>query len=242
MGTQASEERDEATPAVGYPVPEFVDWIAAAVIAVSGMALTVGGSALTLVVDRESLEEGIESGQITVLVFERDLTRGEMLEFTLDVVTWSGIGLLVTGVGLVVFAIGYVVARRRAHARAGDRGSAGSYRSYAVLGAVATSVLSFLPLSPVLGGGVAGYLEGYGGTRSVSAGALSGFLAMVPALGILVFVTVGIVSGLSAVQASDLGVVTAATMALVVLFVGAYGAGLGAIGGFGGRRLATGKW
>ena len=48
----------------------------------------------------------------------------------------------------------------------------------AVIGAVASIVLSFVPLSPVLGGAVAGYLQG--GTRSdgLRVGALSGVLGL----------------------------------------------------------------
>lgn len=242
MGTtESSDESNGAPPAIGRPLPEFVDWIAAAVIALAGMALTVGGSALTFVVDRELLEEGIESGQITVIVFQRDLTRAEMLEFSLEVITWTGIGILVTGVGLVLFAIGYVVVRHREHHQSADDAPVGSYRTFAVLGAVATTVLSFIPFSPVLGGGIAGYLEHYETERSVSVGALSGFLAMAPGLVILVFVIVGLFSGLSAVGATGLGIVAAATMLLVLLFVGAYGAGLGALGGFSGGRLARSR-
>lgn len=49
----------------------------------------------------------------------------------------------------------------------------------AVIGAVASIVLSFVPLSPVLGGAVAGYLQG--GTRSdgLRVGAISGVLGLV---------------------------------------------------------------
>jgi len=48
----------------------------------------------------------------------------------------------------------------------------------AVIGAVASMVLSFVPLSPVLGGAVAGYLQG--GTRSdgLRVGAISGLLGL----------------------------------------------------------------
>jgi hypothetical protein len=144
----------------------------------------------------------------------------------------------VTGVGLLLFAVGYVVVRHRAYRRAADGEAAGSYRSYAVLGAVATTVLSFVPFSPVLGSGVAGYLEQSGTGRSVSVGALSGFLAMLPGIVILLFVTAGMYAGLAAVQAASLGVVVVAAMLFVLLFVGAYGAGLGALGGFVGGYLA----
>ena len=236
--TESPNGEEVTTQATDRPLPEYVNWLVAALIALGGMALTVGGSVLTFVVDRTLLEEGIESGQITVVIVERDLTRTEMLEFTLEVVNWTGIGLLVTGVGLVLFAVVYLIVRHRAHQRTSAGESPDSLRSNAVLGAVTTTVLSFLPFSPVVGGGLAGYLEHSRSGRSVSVGALSGLLAMVPALSIIVFVTVGMFSGLSGIQETGLGIVAAAVLFLVSLFVATYGAGLGALGGFIGGRFA----
>jgi hypothetical protein len=220
------------------PLPEYVDWVSATLIALGGLALTVGGSALTLVVDQGLLEEGIGSGRVSVVVLERQLTDAEALTVAERVVDWTGLGLLITGVGLVAFAVGYVVLRHRAHGRASPEQPPESGRAYAVAGAVATAVLSFVPLSPTLGGAVAGYLDHYDGDRSVRLGALAGFLAMVPAVSILLFVAVGLFTGLSAVPAAGLEIVVLVVMVLAALFVVAYGAGLGALGGYLGKRLA----
>lgn len=239
--TESADDVGGDVPAFARSVPEFVDWIVAAVIALTGLAMTVGGTVMTFVVDRALLEEGVQSGRITVVVFERELTEAEMLDFTLEVVFWTGVGTLLTGIALVAVAVAYVLARRRAHRRAGEDRSAGTYRANAVLGAVATAVLSFVPFSPVVGGGVAGYLDHFASGRSTSVGALSGVLAVAPALAVLAFVTGGLFAGLSAVGETGLGIVTAATMLLVVLFVVAYGAGLGALGGFAGGRIAEGQ-
>lgn len=238
-GSATSDERDDLVFA--RPVPEYVDWLVGVIIAFGGMALFVGGTVVTFVVDRELLAEDIESGQITVVVLERDLTEAEMLEFSLEVVNWTGIGLLVTGIGLVLFAIGYVAFRHRAHQSVGDETLVGTYRSSAVLGAVATTVLSFVPFSPILGGGLAGYLEQPASGRPASVGALSGFLSMAPALVLLVFVTVGLYSGFAAIQEAGLGFVVVAGMFFGLLAIGTYGVGLGALGGFVGGRLAESK-
>ena len=58
------------------------------------------------------------------------------------------------------------------------------------LGAVVTVVLSFLPFSPLLGGMVAGYLEGGERGDGVRVGAIAGAIALVPlvAFGLLVSV------------------------------------------------------
>jgi len=236
--TETPASSDEGPDAFARPLPEYVDWIVGVVIALGGMALTVGGSALTFVVDRGLLEEGIESGQVTVVAIERDLTEAQMLDLTVEIIDWTGIGLLVTGIGLVLFAIGYVVVRHRAHSSASEGEGVDSYRAVAVLGAVATAVLSFIPFSPLVGGGLAGYLEQPESGRAVSVGGLAGFLAMVPALSILAFVSVGLYNGFAAVGESGLGIVTITGMFLALLFVAAYGGGLGALGGFVGGRLA----
>lgn len=116
-------------PSESPDVPEFVDWVAGTLIALAGIVLTTGGRTLSFVIDRSLLEEGVESGRITVIVVERELTQAEMFEVTLDVVNWTGWGLLVTGIGLTVFAIGYVALRHRVHRRTPEDGTPGTYRS-----------------------------------------------------------------------------------------------------------------
>ncbi|WP_181684613.1 DUF5518 domain-containing protein [Halorhabdus salina] len=238
MATTDAPETDEDGPdAFARPLPEYVDWLAGVIIALGGMALTVGGTAVTFVVDRGLLAEGVESGEISVVMLQRDLTEAEMLDLTVEIVNWTGLGLLVTGIGLVLFAIGYVFVRHRTRQGVSDELVA-SYRATAVLGGVGTAVLSFIPFSPVVGGGLAGYLEHPASGRSVSVGGLAGFLSMVPALVLLVFVTVGLYNGFATVGEAGLGIVVVTAMFLTLLFVAAYGAGLGALGGFAGGRLA----
>ncbi|TKX75906.1 hypothetical protein EXE46_02055 [Halorubrum sp. GN11_10-6_MGM] len=55
----------------------------------------------------------------------------------------------------------------------------------AVVGAIASALLSFTGISPLLGGAVAGYLNGDGGLR---VGALSGAIASIPIVGLLLLV------------------------------------------------------
>jgi len=60
----------------------------------------------------------------------------------------------------------------------------------ALVGAVVTVVtVSFIPFSPVAGGLVSGYLEGGETEDALKVGALSGVLALVPA--VLLFVVIG---------------------------------------------------
>lgn len=103
----------------------------------------------------------------------------------------------------------------------------------AFIGAVVTVVLSVVPFSPVLGGAVAGYLEGRDGLR---VGALSGAIASLPLL-LVLFAVAGFLAvpggfGLRGALAVLLMVV------LAVLFAALYVVGLSAAGGLLGVYLA----
>lgn len=98
-----------------------------------------------------------------------------------------------------------------------------------LIGGIAGVLLSFVPLSTVLGGGVAGYLEDGDFAAGAKVGALAGVVAFVPfvlIIGVvLVFVPVMPVPGPGIQLALWVSV-------LFVLFVGAvYTVGLGALGG-----------
>ncbi|MFC4358883.1 DUF5518 domain-containing protein [Halobium salinum] len=107
----------------------------------------------------------------------------------------------------------------------------------ALIGAVVTVVLSFVPFSPVLGGAVAGYLQKRDGAR---VGAVSGAMAAVPALfvtvlGLLLFAGLAVVPGDDLLGAQIGFVLLALLVAGVVL---AYVVGLSAVGGIVGVALA----
>ena len=242
MPSDETSNQDSGTssghPAADGPLPEFVDWILGALIAIGGFLSLIGGSALVFVVDRDTLAEGIEEGTITVTIYSAELTEEEMLEVVDAVVSWTGIGLLVTGIATLLFAVGYVIIRHRKRRRAEGGEHISSYGANIVLGAVAAGVFSFLPFSPGIGGALAGYLERADSDRTVSAGALAGLLAMLPILVILLFVLGGLVAGLRTVNQSGVAILTSATMLFALMLVATIGAGLGALGGYIGGRFA----
>jgi hypothetical protein len=223
------------SPGPGWTPAPVVDWIAAAIIAVVGLVFTIGGATLTLVVDQRLLAETVTPGELTVLVYERQLTRAETADLAGAVVDWTGVGLLVAGIGLVAFAIAYVLARRRS---AGAPGALGAGWAAVVLGAVVTTVASFLPASPVFGGALAGYLTRTEPDTAVRSGALSGVAATLPLVVVLLFVAVGLSLGLTEIGAGGLGVVTVIALLLGALVAVAVSAALGALGGYAGGRLA----
>ena len=239
MGSTPAERVDgEQHPTADGPLPEVVDWILATAVALVGLLSVVAGSALVFLVDRDGLAAGIEDGTVTVTVATTELTDAEALEVADAVVSWTGAGLLLVGIGTVLVAVGYLVARRRAHRRSETGEPTGSYGTYAVLGAVVTVVLSFVPFSPALGGGVAGYLERGESDRTVSVGALAGFLPAAPVLAVLVFVLGGLIAGLLTIGQIGEAIVVGTTLLLIALLVATLAGALGALGGYVGGRFA----
>ncbi|WP_181684719.1 DUF5518 domain-containing protein [Halorhabdus salina] len=108
----------------------------------------------------------------------------------------------------------------------------------AVLGAVATALLAFVPLSPLLGGAVAGYLHGGDQSDAITVGALAGSFAAIPLVFVLALLgsiipflpALGIPGSISAL----VGIVAF----LAVLALLAYTVGLSALGGLLGKYVA----
>lgn len=97
----------------------------------------------------------------------------------------------------------------------------------AVVGAVVTVVLSFVGVSPLLGGGVAGYLQRESRRRGAIVGALAGALATLPVVVLLI----------GAVFLAGVTGLPGGPELLVLLILGfplllAWNVGLGAIGGY----------
>ncbi|MFB6133880.1 MAG: DUF5518 domain-containing protein [Halanaeroarchaeum sp.] len=57
----------------------------------------------------------------------------------------------------------------------------------AAIGAIVTIVLSFTAISPLLGGGISGYLQGGSPKRGARTGAISGAVASIPMALVLLF-------------------------------------------------------
>lgn len=109
----------------------------------------------------------------------------------------------------------------------------------ALIGAVVGVLLSFIPLSTILGGAVAGYLEGGDTATGAKVGALAGLIALVPFVFVLVVATffVPVLAGLG----GGLGIPFAFWFIVfgVVVFGSIYVVGLSILGGIVGSYLKT---
>lgn len=105
----------------------------------------------------------------------------------------------------------------------------GSTLLNALIGAVATFIFSFTMVSPVLGGALAGYLEG---DRGIRVGAISGLMAVAP-LVLLAFLMMGVLSiGMPAFAGAMI-------LLFGVILIPLYVVGLSALGGYLGVYLRT---
>ena len=114
----------------------------------------------------------------------------------------------------------------------------------ALIGAVVSVVLSFVPFSPVLGGAVAAYLQRGSRREGIRVGAISGLTTAVPLLLIFLLILFLFASvfafppflGSEGLAAGTLGVVVLVSIFVVVLL---YGVALSALGGWLGNYVVT---
>lgn len=110
-----------------------------------------------------------------------------------------------------------------------------------LVGGVVTVLLSFIPFSPLLGGGVAGYLQKGTTSDGAKAGAVAGAIASVPVL-LLVFVALFFAPLFAVVGQSGVplavGFAVVGLLVTVVLFVALYTVGLSVVGGAIGAYVA----
>jgi hypothetical protein len=216
-------------------VSVLFDWFVGAGLLVVGLALTLGGWALAIVNDRAWVEGLVADGSLE----SGSLSPAELADFALPVFEWLAVGLVVFGLGLVVSGVAFVLVRRRTRSRAHAEGkTSGTFGANAVYGAVVSLVLSGIPGSAALGGGLSAYLQGTGRRSGARIGAVSGLIAAVPVAVFLGFAFVGLTDGLAAIGESALVffVTGVGLFALAVLLL--FSAGLGAVGGVVGERFA----
>ncbi|AHG05047.1 hypothetical protein HALDL1_16710 [Halobacterium sp. DL1] len=224
MSVSDPESADHALPP-SWLLGSVVDWLVAALLVVAGAVLAVPGAILYATVDEELARELVAEQTVESTVF----TEAETIVVTEALGSWGGLGLVVTGLALVAAGVWFLVHYRRVRERGGERAVAESRRNV-VLGAAVTAVTSSIPLSPVLGGALAGYLERAGGP--VESGALSGVVASAPAVLLLVFPAVGV---------ATVSVPLAAVLFGALLFAVVYLVALSALGGYLGGAVADSR-
>ncbi|GGN90410.1 MULTISPECIES: DUF5518 domain-containing protein [Haloarcula] len=102
----------------------------------------------------------------------------------------------------------------------------------AVIGAVATAILSGFPFAPVFGGALAGYLEGGDRDDGLRVGAISGAIGLVFTLVVFAFVGLVFLGFLLGGMPMHLGAVGVVFLVGAAVFAAVYVVGLSALGGW----------
>ncbi|ELY87999.1 DUF5518 domain-containing protein [Natrialba taiwanensis] len=109
---------------------------------------------------------------------------------------------------------------------------------HAFIGAVAAMTLLFVPVSTVLGGAIAGFLEGPDTRDGAIAGALAGAITFVPFAGIVLFVLGFIGLGIGAAVPAEGFAIVFFAFAMISMVVLLYTVGFSLLGGMLGSYLA----
>lgn len=230
----AGSEHDGSTNPDVPEVPAVLDWILGGFVILGGILFGLAGGFVFAYVDREQIEALVAPDAVQV----EGMTKPEFVDLTVALLPWIAAGLLVTGLAMAAFGVAYVVHRRRVHRRAAAGEAVSHYPAHALVGAAVSVVTSFVPLSPLVGGGVAGYLERGDSTRTASVGAASGVVMTAPFFLLALFAAGGAGSGFEALGEGDFGGVAAAIVVVGALASLAFTVGLGALGGWIGGKIA----
>lgn len=206
------------------PLGRTIDWAVTLLLVLGGILFGALGYVVFLAAERDAIARLVADGTVQSDV----LTNAELVDATYAVAWWGGFGLAVTGALLAAAGVVFIALRTRSRRRfeaTGERTSDTTLN--AVVGGVVTIVVSFVPFSPVFGGGVAGYLQRDGGLR---AGGLAGLVAAAPFVVLFGF----LVAGLATAGFEIVGVLMVVALALAV----GYLIVLSALGGYLGAVLA----
>jgi len=224
--TSTAGEGERETP---KRVLRIADWAVPILLVLLGLALIVGGAAVLVATDTATIADAVADGTLESDVF----SDADLVDVTVSTLEWTGIGLVVTGLLGWVGALAYVVYRRRVRRREAATGVvAPDGVTNALVGAVVSVVVSFVPFSSVVGGFVAGYLQRGDRGESTRVGALSGLFTVLPAAVLVLFVVGGLAAGVAEVGAIGGALLILAGTLVALVSALAVTVGLSALGGY----------
>ena len=230
-GDDAAVRRDAS---IGETVGPIVDWIVAIFLGLVGLTVAIGGLFGHLAANREEIATLVADESITV----SGLTEAELIDVTYALAWWGGLGLVVLGLAIAAVGVAFLAMRRRKRSRLAAEGvpmpTAGTH---AILGGIVTAVTSFVPLSPILGGAVAGYLEGGENGRGLTVGGMAGLVAAIPLVVGFVLAMGGLAIATATIGFGFVAVAIAMGIALGAMIGALYVVALSALGGFLGARF-----
>lgn len=207
------QSRDEQT----QPLSRTLDGIISLFLVLVGGAFAAGGFLIAGFADIGRITSWVASGRIT----STEMSDPELIDAVFAFIWGSGVSLTVTGAMLVTAGVVFFGLQTRARRRFDATGVASpSATGNAIIGAVVTVVASFVPLSPLIGGGIAGYLNRGSDSGAVRVGGLAGLFAAVPVVTVFAVVTWSLLASATGLTALIVGILTVSLTASVVYVVG----------------------
>lgn len=174
--TPDADEPDR--PGISRGMRRAIDIVVAISLVLVGVGGAVLGGLLVSLADRDLILELVEEETI-----EGDfLTEAELVDLVYTGLIWGGAGVILAGIVLVIGGIVGIGYRRRLDQRieADEEQATPSLASNALVGAVVTVVVSFVPFSSLVGGAVAGYLQQDDARAGFRAGIVTGLFLALP--------------------------------------------------------------
>jgi hypothetical protein len=221
----------ETTAALG----KGVDWLVTALLVLGGVLTVMLGFLLNAAADRAEIADLVADGTIQSTV----LSDAELVDVTYALAWWGGVGFAAVGVVMILGGVGFVLYRRRARRRRAETGTTGpDTTTNAIIGAIVSVVTSFVPLSPVLGGLIAGYLQKGSRTEGARVGGLAGLVAAVPIALLFLSLVVGLFGASTEVGAGFEAGLVGVGFAIAAIVAALYLVVLSAVGGYFGVYLS----
>lgn len=214
------QNRDEQT----QPLSRTLDVAISLFLVLVGGVFGAAGYLLAGFADVGRVTSWVASGRIT----STEMSDPELIDAVYAFVWGSGVSLTLTGVMLVVAGIAFFGFQTRARRRFDATGIVSpSTTGNAIFGAMVTIVASFVPFSPVIGGGVSGYLNRGSGSSAVRTGGLAGLFATIPVITVFAVVIWSLLG-----SATGLTAIVVATLAFSLIISVAYMVGLSILGAY----------
>lgn len=213
------------------PVPAVIDWLLGVATGIVGLILVAVGAGMYTQIDEAAITDVITSEGVEL----NGVSQAEAITAAGPFVDWLAIGFMLTGLVATFGAASFIIARHRTRRQVTETGgTTATFWACTIYGAAVTALVSFVPGSATVGGGLAAHLHD---GDSVRVGSAAGAVGTALAIPFTIATAAGLVAGAAAI-----GKLVGGTL-LATLLVGAglvgvlFNAGLGALGGIAAARL-----
>lgn len=213
------------------PVPAVIDWLLGVATGTVGLILLVVGAGMYTQIDDSTITDAITSEGVELT----RISQAEAITAAGPFVDWISVGFIITGLVATLGAASFSIARYRTRRHVVETGgTTATFWACAIYGAALTALVSFVPGSAIVGGGLAAHL--HDGDR-VRVGLVAGAVGTALAVPVTIATAAGLVAGAAAIGKLVGGALLATLLVGAGLVAVLFNAGFGALGGLAAARL-----